>query len=69
MEQGDLIKCWSTDQYNQIGIVLEHDKELKKVKIHFQSSGEVKDLYSRDVQLLKRCRANLIKIKEKLDKP
>ena len=67
MEKGDLIKCWSMNQYNEVGIVLEHDKELKKVFIHFQTSGETKSLYSRDVQLFKRCPTNARKLKEKLD--
>jgi hypothetical protein len=71
MEQGDLVRCWSVDkdQYNKIGIVLEHNLLLKTVEVFFQESGEVKTLYSRDVQLLKRCPNNvrkiLTKIKEK----
>ena len=70
MEVGDLVRCWSIDgnQYNKIGIVLEHDVALKKVKVFFQETGETRDLYSRDVQLLKRSPVNVRKIKQLLDK-
>jgi len=70
METGDLVRCWSIegDQYNKIGIVLEHNVALKKVKVFFQENGEIRDLYSRDVQLIKRSLYNVKKIKELLDK-
>jgi hypothetical protein len=70
MEIGDLVRCWSIDgdQYNKIGIVLEHNVALKRIKVFFQENGEIRDLYSRDVQLIKRSPDNLKKIKQLLDK-
>ncbi len=69
MDQGDLIRCWALDNYNKVGIILEHDQTLKKVRVFFQETLEIKWLYSRDVQLIKRSLYNTRKLKEKLDKP
>jgi len=69
MDVGDLVRCWSINEYSRVGILLEHNKPLKKVKVFFQDTGETVELYSRDVELLKRAPDNLRKIKEKvLDK-
>ena len=67
MDQGDLIRCWSINHYNKVGILLEHDKALKKVLVFFQETSEQIWLYSRDVELVKRSIENVKKIKEKLD--
>ena len=69
MDVGDLVRCWSINEYSRVGILLEHDKLLKTVKIFFQDTGETQELHSRDVELLKRAPDNLRKLKEKsLDK-
>jgi len=69
MDVGDLVRCWSINEYNRMGILLEHNKLLKTVKVFFQDTGETITLYSRDVELLKRAPNNVRKLKEKvLDK-
>jgi hypothetical protein len=69
MDVGDLVRCWSINEYSRVGILLEHNKTLKKVKVFFQDTGETIELYSRDVELLKRAPDNMRKLKEKsLDK-
>lgn len=69
MEKGDLVKSWSMQHWNRIGILLEHDHLQKTVKIFFYDKSETKTLYSRDVQLYKRCPNNKKKLKESVDKP
>jgi hypothetical protein len=69
MNIGDLVRCWSINEYSRVGILLEHNKVLKTAKIFFQDTGEIIELYSRDVELLKRAPNNVRKLKEKvLDK-
>ena len=69
MDAGALVRCWSINEYSRVGILLEHNRSLKKVKVFFQDTGETVELYSREVELLKRAPDNLRKIKEKvLDK-
>ncbi len=73
MERGDLIRSWSAERWKEIGIVLEHNKLLKHVKIFFHKDGKIATLYSRDVEVYRRSPVNLReirrRIKEKLDKP
>tara|TARA_Y100000310_G_C19960307_1_gene480910 strand:+ start:120 stop:332 length:213 start_codon:yes stop_codon:yes gene_type:complete len=69
MDVGDLVRCWAIDTYNKIGLLLEHNKILKEVKVFFQDTGKIKRLYSRDVELFKRSPANAEKWRKKvLDK-
>ena len=69
MDVGDLVRCWSINEYNRVGILIECNKLLKTVKVFFQDTGETTELYSRDVELLKRAPDNVRKLKEKsLDK-
>ena len=69
MNIGDLVRCWSINEYSRVGILLEHNKVLKTAKVFFQDTGEIIELYSRDVELLKRAPNNVRKLKEKvLDK-
>ena len=65
MDKGDLVKCWSIDHWDRVGLVLEHDQLLKTVKVFFYDKSETKVLYSRDVQLYKRCPNNKRKLKQK----
>jgi len=65
MDVGDLVRCWSINEYSRVGILLENNKLLKTVKVFFQDTGETAELYSRDVELLKRAPDNLRKLKEK----
>ena len=73
MERGDLIRSWAMDRWRQIGILLEHNKLLKTVKIYFHKDGKIATLYSRDVEIFRRSPENIRKFKqkmlEKLDKP
>jgi len=69
MDRGDLIRCWCISHYRAVGIVLEHDQRLQRVQVFFQETSEIKWLYSRDVQLIKRSLYNTRKLKEKLDNP
>jgi hypothetical protein len=69
MDVGDLVRCWSINEYSRVGILLENNKVLKTVKVFFQDTGEIIELYSRDVELMKRAPDNARKLKEKvLDK-
>ena len=69
MDVGDLVRCWSINEYSRVGILLERNELLKTVKVFFQDTGETAELYSRDVELLKRATDNTRKLKEKvLDK-
>jgi hypothetical protein len=69
MDVGDLVRCWSINEYSRVGILLERDDLLKRVKVFFQDTGEIIELYSRDVELMKRASDNVRKLKEKvLDK-
>jgi len=65
MNIGDLVRCWSINEYSRVGILLENYKLLKTVKVFFQDTGEIVELYSRDIELLKRATDNLRKLKEK----
>lgn len=69
MDKGDLIKCRDLSDWDRIGLVLEHDQIQKTVRVFFYDKSETKILYSRDVQLYKRCPNNKKKLKENLDKP
>lgn len=60
MEKGDLVKCCTIEDYGKLGLVLEHDRALKTIKVYFQDSQRVKIIYSRDAQLIKRSPANKI---------
>ena len=69
MDVGDLVRCWSINEYSRVGLLLEHNKLLKTVKVFFQDTGETRELHSRDVELMKRAPDNTRKLKEKvLDK-
>lgn len=69
MDKGDLIKSRDLTDWDRIGLVLEHDRAQKIVRVFFYDKSETKTLYSRDVQLYKRCPNNKKKLKEKVDKP
>ena len=69
MDKGDLIKCRDLTDWDRIGLVLEYDQTQKIVRVFFYDKSETKTLYSRDVQLYKRCPNNKKKLKEKVDKP
>lgn len=66
MDVGDLVRCWAIHAYNKIGILLEHDRLLKQVKVFFQDSGEIQILYSRDIEVLKRTPGNKRKFRKKI---
>jgi hypothetical protein len=69
VDKGDLIKCRDLTDWDRIGLVLEYDQTQKIVRVFFYDKSETKTLYSRDVQLYKRCPNNKKKLKEKVDKP
>ena len=69
MDKGDLIKSRDLTDWDRIGLVLEHDRTQKIVRVFFYDKSETKILYSRDVQLYKRCPNNKKKLKERVDKP
>ena len=68
MDKGDLVKCRSISDWDRIGLVLEHDRVQKFVRVFFYDKSETKILYSYDVQLYKRCPENKKKLKESVDK-
>ena len=67
MDSGDLVRCWSANRYRQIGIVLEHNKLLKSVRVFFHEDGKIATLYSRDVELYRRSPVNLREIRKKIE--
>ena len=68
MERGDLIRCWAMERWSQIGILLEHNKLLKRVRVFFHKDGKIASLYSRDVEVFRRSPENLKKIRERVMK-
>jgi len=63
MMKGDLVRCRDyrieeTEEWDQIGLVVEYDSLMKTVHVLIQSTGEVKKYRASHTEIVKRAPQN-----------
>ena len=66
MIEGDLVRCvdWGSSEFEEIGVVLKYETWEKIASVLLQSTGEVKRIPARHLQLVKRAPQNIEKLKK-----
>tara|TARA_B100000214_G_scaffold358368_1_gene318818 strand:+ start:856 stop:1071 length:216 start_codon:yes stop_codon:yes gene_type:complete len=66
MIEGDLVRCvdWGTAEFEEVGVVVKYETWEKIASVLIQSTGEVKRIPARNLQLIKRAPQNVEKLKK-----
>tara|TARA_B100000131_G_scaffold311554_1_gene344540 strand:- start:486 stop:701 length:216 start_codon:yes stop_codon:yes gene_type:complete len=66
MIEGDLVRCvdWGSSEFEEVGVVVEYQTWEKVASVLIQSTGEVKRIPARNLQLIKRAPQNVEKLKK-----
>ena len=60
MIEGDLVRCvdWGSSEFEEVGVVVKYETWEKIASVLIQSTGEVKRIPARNLQLIKRAPQN-----------
>ena len=66
MIEGDLVRCvdWGATEFEEVGVVVKYETWEKIASVLIQSTGEVKRIPARNLQLIKRAPQNVEKLKK-----